>query len=328
METVTYFKALADETRLRLLNLLNRHELNVNEIVGILDMGQSRISRHLKILTDNRLLVSRHDGLWTFYSTPSNPNHRGWEFIAAIQYLFETEEIFSDDLKKAKKVIERRSKETTRFFDAIAEDWESLKSDIFGHFDLNGFILNHIPSATTAVDLGCGTGDLLAPLQKNARYVIGVDKSPKMLEEARKRFSRQKGDIDLRIGEIEHLPLGDGEADLAIINMVLHHLSSPVAAFREIHRILNPNNRFVIVDFLKHNLEKMRVKYGDRWLGFSEKKIKKWLQESGFQVTGMDYFELNRGLRGFLLCSQKKQMHPQPQILVNRSIQFYKGEKP
>jgi SAM-dependent methyltransferase len=306
MKAVNYFKALGDETRLRLLNLLIHHELNVNETVAILSMGQSRISRHLKILTDNNLLISRQDGLWTFYSASSN--HHGTDFISAIQYLFKEEGIFSTDLTKAKKVIERRSRETTRFFDSIAEDWETLKSEIFGNFDLNGFILNHIPFSPIVVDLGCGTGDLLAHLKKKSHFVIGVDKSAKMLEEARKRLVKKNGAIDLRIGEIEHLPMGDGEADLAIINMVLHHLRSPVSAFKEIHRILNSNNQFVIVDFLKHNLEKMRLKYGDRWLGFPEKKIKKWLEESGFSVTGIDYFELNKGLRGFLLCSQKNEI--------------------
>ena len=52
MTTVTIFKALADETRLRLLRILLHHELSVNELVSILKMGQSRISRHLRVLSD------------------------------------------------------------------------------------------------------------------------------------------------------------------------------------------------------------------------------------------------------------------------------------
>ena len=51
MTTVTIFKALADETRLRLLRILLHHELSVNELVSILKMGQSRISRHLRVLS-------------------------------------------------------------------------------------------------------------------------------------------------------------------------------------------------------------------------------------------------------------------------------------
>ena len=304
MQIVNYFKSLADETRLRLLQLLLSFELNVNEIVEIMEMSQPRISRHLKILTDHHLLTFRRDGLWTFYSAAGHGE--GSHFIKAISIFFKQENIFSDDLAKAKQVIEKRSKESIRFFDSIAEDWEKLKTDIFGEFDLDEFILNHLPKSHTVVDLGCGTGELMIHLKKKFMHVIGVDKSPKMLEEARKRFSGIKGKFDLRIGEIEHLPLGNSEADLAIINMVLHHLVSPIAAFREINRILKRKGHFVIVDFYKHQEEDMRMKYGDRWLGFNEKEIKKWLVQTGFEIKETDRFKLKKNLKGFLIYLKKK----------------------
>lgn len=305
MEMVHYFKALADKTRLRLLNLCIHHELNVNEIVEILSMGQSRISRHLKILTDTQLLTSRRDGLWTFYS--STLNGKEFNFIETIKYLFKKETIFSHDLSNARTIIDKRSHETTRFFDSIAEDWEKLKIEIFGDFNLNALILKHIPESKTAVDLGCGNGDLLLPLEKKHRTVIGVDKSPKMLDEARKRFSQSDRTIDLRIGEIEHLPLRDFEADTAIINMVLHHLPDPASAFKEVNRILKKDNFFIIVDFLKHDLEDMREKYGDRWLGFTEEEIKNWLNDAGFDIKKLKYFNLKRELNGFIIKAIKKQ---------------------
>lgn len=299
-----YFKALADETRLRLINLLSHYELNVNEIVEILNMGQSRISRHLKILTDHLLLTFRRDGLWSFYSV--SREGPGSTFIESTRYFFKDEDIFLADLSAAKQIIEKRSKETARFFDSIAEDWQQLKSEIFGDFRLNEYILNQIPVSRTVVDLGCGTGDLLVDLKKVSDRVIGVDKSPKMLEEARKRFFKKKSNIDLRIGEIEHLPLGNREADLAIINMVLHHLPSPLDSFKEVNRILNSNSQFIIVDFLKHRLESLRLKYGDRWLGFSEPEIREWLSKTGFSIKKVDYFDLKKGLKGIMICSKKK----------------------
>ena len=61
------YKALADETRLRLVRLLVRGALNVNEIIGILGMGQSRISRHLKILSEAELVTKRREGTWIYY---------------------------------------------------------------------------------------------------------------------------------------------------------------------------------------------------------------------------------------------------------------------
>ena len=62
-------KALADETRLRVVRLLVRGSLNVNEMIGILNMGQSRVSRHLKILAEAGLVTSRREGTWIYYES-------------------------------------------------------------------------------------------------------------------------------------------------------------------------------------------------------------------------------------------------------------------
>jgi len=304
MKAVNYFKALADETRMRLVHLSLHYELNVNEIVAILGMGQSRISRHLKILTDSQLLTSRRDGLWTFYSADSEGE--GYNFIRSIKYLFGTNTVFTEDLAEADRVLEKRRLEETHFFDSIAEDWEKLKKEIIGEANLNSMILEVVPLSDTIVDMGCGTGDLMASLREKARQIIGVDKSPKMLEAAKQRFSNDGKNVDLRIGEMEHLPLGNGEADLAVINMVLHHVLDPVKTFQEAYRVLKKGKNFIIVDLLNHHRERMRERYGDRWLGFSIADIKKWLGKTGFSIGKVDYFELKRGLRGFILQSQKQ----------------------
>ena len=71
LDQVKVFKALADETRLRLMRLLARGALNVNEIIGILEMGQSRVSRHLRILAEADLVTSRREGTWIYYQWSS-----------------------------------------------------------------------------------------------------------------------------------------------------------------------------------------------------------------------------------------------------------------
>ncbi len=309
MKATGYFKALADETRLRLLNLCLHYEMSVNEIVEIMNMGQSRISRHLKILTDQGLLKSRRDGFWTFYSTASEG--AGTTFTRSIRYLFEQESLFKEDLDRAKLVRDERSKEMVRFFDSIAGNWEKLKSELIGDLAINELILKHIKPVEIIADLGCGTGDLAFALAAKAEdRVIGVEKSPKMLDEARRRFAINNGNsdekIDLRIGELEHLPLREGEADTAVINMVLHHLPDPAAAFAEIHRVLKPGGDFLIVDLLSHHQEDMRERYGDRWLGFNETEIREWLDSSGFQSSKMHTFELKNDLAGFIIKTTKK----------------------
>jgi len=304
MNVVNFFKALSDETRLRLVYLSLHYELNVNELVSILGMGQSRISRHLKILTDSKLLKHRRDGLWSFYSSAAEGE--GHDFIQSIRYLFDRDPGFTHDLESARRIIEERSLETVRFFDSIAEDWEKLKREIIGDANIEDFIGEALPASGTIVDLGCGTGDLLMSLTAKAQRVIGVEKSPRMLETARKRFLNFNSHIDLRIGELEYLPVRDGEADAAVINMVLHHLVDPQKALREVHRILKSGDAFVIVDLVSHQMENMRERYGDRWLGFSTDDIHSWLGIYDFAIQNTEYFNLKKGLKGFLVRSIKK----------------------
>jgi ArsR family transcriptional regulator len=67
-ELIKATKALADETRLRILNILLERECCVCEVMQALDISQSRASRNLGILEDAGFLTARRDGVWTVYS--------------------------------------------------------------------------------------------------------------------------------------------------------------------------------------------------------------------------------------------------------------------
>jgi len=102
-----YFKALSDETRLRLFNILIHFEFNVNELVQIMDMGQSRISRHLKIMTDTQLLSSRRNGSYVYYhAVIDKENQKLIEFVeqsakkyAELKKTWSDQRIFSKNVK-------------------------------------------------------------------------------------------------------------------------------------------------------------------------------------------------------------------------------------
>ncbi|MDL2317352.1 metalloregulator ArsR/SmtB family transcription factor [Desulfovibrio sp. OttesenSCG-928-A18] len=289
-----YFKALADETRLRLLNVLCRHELNVNELVEILEMGQSRISRHLKILSAAGLLVWRREGLWVFYKTPENG--LGRDFIKAIQPFFETDPALRMDLDMASGMIEERAHKTRQFFNAIAEDWDKLSREVLGAFDLPAAVARSMRPCEVAVDLGCGTGNVLQSMLQKAKSVIGVDGSARMLELARRRLSADSERISLRIGDLSHLPLRDGEADFASLNMVLHHVPSPGEVLEEIRRVLSPGGLMLLTDFDRHEDEAMRTEYGDHWLGFEAQNLRAHLEKAGLSVRDHQLAPVERGL--------------------------------
>jgi len=294
MDALKYFKALSDETRIRLINILLHYELKVGELVSVLEMGQSRISRHLKILAEAGLVENLREGVWGFYHIARNGPGRS--FINAVRYLFEDHSAYAEDISRAARVIEERKRHTLQFFDHIAPRWDLFKGEIIGDFDLNRAIFQDVGTYAVGVDLGCGTGDLLDVMRGHAKKVIGVDSSPRMLEEARKRFSDRGGAIEVRLGEIEHLPLSDGEADLAVISLVLQYLTRPEAAIAEVSRALKKGGRFILADFEKHNQEMLREKYGARWLGFSRNGLERWLEGSGFSLERVDPYPLDNGL--------------------------------
>ncbi len=295
MKNLTYFKALSDVTRIRLVHILNDHELSVNEMVKLLEMGQSRISRHLRILMDAGFLQCRRDGAWAFYGI--SRAGLAQQLLEAVHVAFAEEPLVQADRRRASRIVEERKRKTIHFFDTIASDWDLLKQEIMGEVDLNTAIAELIPVRATVVDLGCGTGDLLAVAAEKARKVIGVDSSAKMLDLARRRFQGNNAAPEFRLGELEHLPLGDGEADCAVISMVLHHVSDPGTAIAEIRRTLKPGGRLLIAELEKHESEEMREKYGDRWLGFSRHEMGQYLQTNGFTLESLRSFTLRKSLR-------------------------------
>lgn len=304
METAKTFKALADETRLRLFRLLMDYEFNVNEIVSIMGMGQSRISRHLKILTDTGLLESRRDGSYVYYHSVNSSDLS--DLIRFVDRSFTKYDEFPEDRIRSRNLIMERKNRMQQFFNNIADKWDSLKKDVFGDFNLNEIILGKVENCGVAVDLGCGTGELLSMLSAKADRVIGVDSSPNMLKQARMKTAAIENRIDLRLGEMEHLPIREGEADTAVASMVLHHLVVPTAGIREMHRILKPGGRLLVADFEKHEIELIRKKFGDPWLGFEKGEIEKWLSDTGFDVCGVEGFDVRHDLTVNLFLADKR----------------------
>ncbi|MCK5098388.1 MAG: metalloregulator ArsR/SmtB family transcription factor [Desulfobacteraceae bacterium] len=303
MELIKCFKALSDKTRLRLLYVLQQYELNVNEIVLVVDMIQSGVSRHLKILLDSGLLTSRKDGSFTYYSAAENDTAKS--LISLLEKSIGQEEIIRRDLEKSREMIKIRQNKTKRFFKNIAPQWDRLKKEVFGSFDLNSTIKEKLSFHGKISDLGCGTGELIERLSgETSHKLIGVDSSPEMLEQARLRLSRTEN-AELRLGELEHLPMKNKEIDTAIMNMVLHHISQPELPIAEAYRVLKPEGLFILSDFQKHDQEKINRIMGGSWLGFEKEKIKNWLTDTGFHLKAVDSYHVNHGLTINVFTAQK-----------------------
>ena len=303
MELIKCFKALSDKTRLRLLIVLQQYELNVNEIVLVVDMIQSGVSRHLKILLESGLLTSRKDGSFIYYSAAKNSVVK--TIVSMVDQSGEKEAIAQKDLEKSQEMIKIRQNRTKRFFKTVAPQWDRLKKEVLGDFDLNAMIKKQGPFHGNISDLGCGTGELIEILSKeSSQKLIGIDSSPEMLEQARLRFSGT-GNAELRLGELEHLPMKNHEIDTAVMNMVLHHISQPERPIAEVYRVLKPGGLFILSDFEKHDQEKIKQIIGGSWLGFEKEKITNWLKNNGFNLLKIDSYQVNHGLNINVFTAQK-----------------------
>ena len=137
----------------------------------------------------------------------------------------------------------------------------------------------------TVVDLGTGTGVLLSRLSSRARTVIGIDASTEMLQIARRNVTSQGlGNVELRLGALEHLPVPDHQADVMVANMVLHHVANPADVLREVHRGLRPGGLFLLADLATHSEESYREKLGALWLGFERQELETWLEEAYLEL--------------------------------------------
>ena len=287
-------KSLADPSRLRLTAVLLRGEFTVQELTRIFSMGQSRISRHLKILAEAGVLTVKRQGTWSYYRVGD-----GNAFFNAIRPAFEHEleslPERADDLAALAQVLEERRRRSREFFDRHARQWDDLARTLLPVPAYRERLVALVPMGTTVLEIGVGTGGLLPELAVRASTVIGVDHSPAMLDEARRRLAQTGLDgIDLRLGEMTHLPLSDEGVECVVANMVLHHAADPVSVLREMWRVLKPGGTLVLADLVRHEREAAREQLADQWLGFEEDELIAWLTLAGFvdvrceRIEGVD----------------------------------------
>jgi SAM-dependent methyltransferase len=293
MDLLRIHKALADETRLRLMAVLLADELNVGELVGVFEMGQPRISRHLKILADAGLLECRREGLWAFYRAARQGEGR--RFLDCHTALLSAIPQHAQDRERALSAVRERALATRRFFDAVAGQWPDLSRELLGGFNLAKELAGRLHPGMIIADLGCGPGELLEHLADSGRQVIGVDGSQRMLDLAGARLAGHSN-VSLRLGELEHLPLREAEVQAVTLSLVLHHVNDPQAALAEARRVLAPGGVLLVAEFDRHANEAMRIKYGDARLGVDEETLYEWLQTAGFIPRRVDAFPVNQGL--------------------------------
>jgi len=301
MQIAKLYKALADESRIRLVHILERGYFNVQELTSVLQITQPTISHHLRSLQIAGLTKSKKEGTWVYYTLCSkDESPLAFEIADSFLKLCRSPALngdskaFESDTKVITQIINKRRDKGKDFFNAVAPHWRDIratattlenpgdpKSADASYLDV---LAEKIGSAETLLELGCGSGALLEKLLPRSGKTIGVDFSEAMLNEAKKLLGARASGVDLRLGYLEHLPLADATVETAAACMVFHHLASPKEVLLDVARVLLPGGRLLITDLTEHSNEYMRERFADLWLGFSREEFSGWLSGAGFEV--------------------------------------------
>jgi ubiquinone/menaquinone biosynthesis C-methylase UbiE len=276
--------ALADPTRSRILLLLERHELTVSELCSALQLPQSTVSRHLKLLSDDGWVAARGEATSRFYRMhPNQLDSDAKDLWAVVRAQVLNAVSAAQDHRRAERVLAKRRDKAQVFFLNAADMWDTMRGEMIGaRTDLLA-LLDLLDEHWVIGDLGCGAGHISEALAPCVGRVIAVDESGPMLAAAQARLE-QHANVDLRIGTIESLPIDDGALDVAILFLVAHFISDPSKVMREIRRTLKPGGRILIVDLMAHDRVEYVVQLGHVWQGFDGDQMREWLGNAGFSA--------------------------------------------
>jgi ubiquinone/menaquinone biosynthesis C-methylase UbiE len=284
MSSETVFKAMADATRRRILQIVSRQEMSVSELVECLHLPQSTVSRHLRVLRDAGLLQDRREGTAVIHALPEwGANGAEPGLAARLLDWIHGQELPGGLTTRVRHVLERRHRRSAEFFSRIGRQWDKLRIDAFGDtFHLEA-LTALLPAEWTVADIGSGTGYLLPVLARTFRRVVAVDPVAEMLDAARARCAEERlENVTFREGDLSRLPIADGGVDLALAVLVLHHVPSPAEALDELFRVVRPGGRLLVVEQEAHHLEEFYERMQDRWWGFEPAELTRRVSGAGF----------------------------------------------
>jgi ubiquinone/menaquinone biosynthesis C-methylase UbiE/DNA-binding transcriptional ArsR family regulator len=290
--------SLADAVRVRVLHVLARHELGVAELCDVVQLPQSTVSRHLKVLAEQEWIVGRRDGtnrLYRMIADELDPAARKLWVVTRDQT--EAWPAVKQDRLRVDRVLRDRDIDGQAFFASAASEWDRLRRELYGERFSVAAMLALLPGDIVVADLGCGSGNLAFELAPFVKQVIGVDSSAAMLKAAKRRTAALQN-VDLRRGDLAAVPLQPAEADAAIMVLALTYTPDPAAVVAEMSRILKPGGRGVIVDLLPHDRDDFRRRTGQVALGLDPAQIEKWMTAAGMDRIATRPLEPEPNVKG------------------------------
>ncbi len=278
-DLLTQLRAAAEPTRLRLLALCARGALNVTDMCAVLGQSQPRLSRHLKLLVEARLLERIPEGANAYFQVPAG--------AALVHQLLarlpEDDATLANDRRQAARIAAEHARAISAAFRRDGADWDEMRALNLPAPKIEAAIRALLTAPLgRLLDIGTGTGRLLELLADRAESALGVDASREMLALARARLAeRGLSRCSVRQADLYRLPLADRSFDTVAMQMVLHYAEDPAAALAEAARVLAPRGRLLLVDFAPHARADIADQHAHRWRGFDDATLVAWLKPAG-----------------------------------------------
>ncbi|MDF1831810.1 MAG: metalloregulator ArsR/SmtB family transcription factor [Porticoccaceae bacterium] len=296
-------KAAGDELRLQILRVLQRDAFGVLELAKMFGIRQPAMSHHLKVLAKAALVVTRKEGTHIFYRRNIND---GSELALLREQIFtqlDTCELPSEVLDEVALIHEHRSNTSKNFFKLNAQEFRQ-QQDLIASFSLYGDAVLELleterqKGAKSVLEIGPGEGELLAALVPRFEQVIALDNSSAMLERAEALVGKElASSIHFILGETNSQAAVETAVDCTTLNMVLHHVATPVDMLKDIYELLNPGGALIVTELCQHDQDWVRDTCGDLWLGFCPEELSIWAREIGFKTGESVYMAQRNGFK-------------------------------
>lgn len=300
----TLHKALADSLRLQILRLLKSESFGVLELCRILDIRQSALSHHLKVLATAELVSTRREGNSIFYRRAFLADEDPMRDIKAASFdQLDQISLPKAQQKKIKQIQLERAQLSLHFFNKNAAKFREKQGLIVEHKDYHNTLLSVIDNLGLAaearvLEVGPGEGQLLQQLAAKFSNLTALDNSKDMLDRSREAIaSAGFKSVEFLLGDTAVARQQKLSQDLIVFDMVMHHISSPARTFKDCASLLNPGGFLLLIELSSHNQDWVRETCGDLWLGFDESDLDHWAKNAELGIGQSSFLALRNGFQ-------------------------------
>lgn len=279
-DSIALVSLFADASRVRLMALLQAHELTVAELTKITELSQSRVSTHLGKLRGAGLLRDRREGTATYYRAATDPPEAAAALWRAVRAQVD-DRALDADARRCEALLRAR---------ADGRDWAARHAGrLERHYSpgrtwesaARAFLALLDPG--TVCDVGCGDGTIAELLAPRARAITAIDHDARLVAAARKRLARW-GTVRVESGDMHDLPCPDAAFDLVLLLHVLTHTGKPAQVVREAARVCRRGGRVLVATLAPHRHAEHAAGYGHVNAGHAPRQVERWLRDAGFAV--------------------------------------------